>query len=46
MLLAGVAPQVVQPHVLGRGGEIAPSNKITIGVLGVGSQGRRDMLNF
>ncbi len=46
VLLAGIAPQVVQPHVLGLGGEVAPSNKITIGVLGVGAQGRRDMLNF
>ena len=29
-------PLIVSPHVLGRGGAVAPSNKITLGVIGIG----------
>jgi predicted dehydrogenase len=40
---AGVAPWIVPSHVLGRGGQTPPSEKITLGVLGVGDQGKADM---
>lgn len=33
-------------HVLGAGGKTPPSNKITLGVLGVGDQGRTDLRAF
>jgi hypothetical protein len=36
----------VPARVLGADGGTAPSNKITVGVLGVGSQGRGDLTNF
>ena len=44
MLAAGAAPFVVPAHVLR--GATAPSNKITLGVLGAGAQGRWDMQAF
>ncbi|MBL9198870.1 MAG: Gfo/Idh/MocA family oxidoreductase [Opitutaceae bacterium] len=43
MLAAGVAPLVVPARLLGAA---APSNKITVGVIGVGAQGHGDMRNF
>jgi len=46
ILAAGAAPLFVPAHVLGAGGEMAPSNKITLGVLGVGDQGRGDLQGF
>ncbi len=46
MLAAGAAPWFVPAHVLGANGRTTPSNKITVGVIGVGSQGQFDMTNF
>jgi myo-inositol 2-dehydrogenase / D-chiro-inositol 1-dehydrogenase len=37
--LAGVAPQVVTSSVLGADGSVAPSNRITVGFIGVGQHG-------
>jgi predicted dehydrogenase len=45
-LAAGIAPQFVPSHVLGLGGTTSPSNKITLGILGAGSRGFQDMVNF
>lgn len=49
--LSGVAagafgPQILPASVLGRGGATAPSNRITLGVIGLGGQGDRDMRAF
>ncbi len=46
MLAAGAAPWFVPAHVLGAEGKVAPSNKLNIGVNGVGAQGHGDMRNF
>ena len=46
VVAAGAAPWIVPAHVLGAAGQTAPSNKITVGVLGVGAQGQDDMRNF
>jgi hypothetical protein len=46
LLAAGAAPWIVPSHVLGAEGKTAPSNKITLGVLGVGDQGQADMRGF
>ncbi|MDO8542987.1 MAG: Gfo/Idh/MocA family oxidoreductase [Opitutaceae bacterium] len=46
MFAAGAAPLFVPGHVLGANGQTAPSNKITVGVIGVGAQGTADMRNF
>ncbi|MBI5397570.1 MAG: Gfo/Idh/MocA family oxidoreductase [Verrucomicrobia bacterium] len=46
MLAAGAAPWFVPAHVLGVAGQTTPSNKITVGVIGVGAQGVGDMMNF
>ncbi len=46
MLVAGTAPWCVPAHVLGGAGQTAPSDKITLGVLGVGAQGQNDMRDF
>jgi len=46
MLAAGAAPWIVPARVLGAEGETAPSNKLTLGVLGVGDQGTNDMRDF
>lgn len=46
MLAAAAAPWFVPAHVLGAAGQAAPSSKITLGVLGVGSQGQYDMRDF
>jgi predicted dehydrogenase len=40
---AGAAPWVVPAGVLGAEGKTPPSGKVTLGVLGVGSQGQFDM---
>jgi predicted dehydrogenase len=45
-LAAGIAPQIIPSHVLGLSGKTAPSNKITLGVLGAGARGFQDMVNF
>lgn len=44
ILAAGVAPMVVPAHVLRS--QTAPSNKITLGVIGAGAQGTVDMRAF
>lgn len=46
ILTAGVAPLVVPARVLGMGAAIAPSNRMTLGVIGVGGQGVVDMRAF
>jgi predicted dehydrogenase len=46
MLAAGSAPLIVPAHVLGAEGKTPPSDKINVGVLGVGAQGQPDMRNF
>lgn len=46
MLVAGAAPYFVPSHVLGAAGQTPPSNKITVGVIGVGAMGHFDMRNF
>src|SRR5262245_57904472 len=46
VLAAGAAPMFVPAHVLGAEGKTAPSNKITLGVLGVGEQGKNDLRAF
>jgi len=46
MLATGAAPWFVPAHVLGANRQTTPSNKITVGVIGVGSQGQNDMTNF
>jgi predicted dehydrogenase len=46
MLAAGTAPWLVPAHVMGAPGQPAPSNKITLGVIGVGDQGRSDLRDF
>lgn len=44
ILASGVAPVLVPAHVLRS--QTAPSNKITLGVIGVGAQGTHDMRAF
>ena len=46
MVVAGVAPSFIPARVLGAKGQTRPSGKITLGVIGVGAQGRQDMGNF
>jgi len=43
ILAAAPAPAIIPSHVLGAE---APSNKITLGVIGVGAQGTQDMVHF
>lgn len=38
---AVVGPLIVPAHVLGRGGGVAPSNRITLGGIGIGPRGRQ-----
>ena len=43
-MLAGAAaslPLIVPAHVLGRGGGVAPSNRIVLGGIGIGSRGKQ-----
>ena len=40
VLAASVAPLVVPARVLGRGGGVAPSNRIALGGIGIGPRGR------
>jgi predicted dehydrogenase len=37
------APLVLSGKILGRDGAVVPSNKITLGVIGIGSRGRHDL---
>ena len=43
--LAGL-PQIVPSSVLGLNGATAPSNRITVGIIGTGNQGTNDMKQF
>lgn len=43
-LAALAGPQIVPASVLGRSGQIAPSDRITIGMLGVGNRGSSSLL--
>ncbi len=43
---AAAAPMIVPASALGRGGAVAPSERIAMGVIGVGGQGDRDMRNL
>jgi predicted dehydrogenase len=45
-LAAAAAPWIVPAHVLGAEGRTPPSAKITLGVIGVGSQGQNDLRDF
>ncbi|WP_165226347.1 Gfo/Idh/MocA family protein [Aquisphaera insulae] len=46
--LAAVAgfPAIVPASALGRGGRVAPSNRVTVGVIGTGNQGMNDIQSF
>jgi len=45
-LAAGAAPWIVPARVLSAPGRTAPSDKITLGVIGTGAQGQGDMRDF
>ncbi|HMD61396.1 MAG TPA: Gfo/Idh/MocA family oxidoreductase, partial [Opitutaceae bacterium] len=45
-LAAASLPSIIPSSALGKDGAVAPSNRITVGVIGCGPQGRGDMLNF
>ena len=45
-IAAAVFPTIVPGSALGKGGAVAPSNRICVGVIGCGPQGRGDMGNF
>jgi predicted dehydrogenase len=45
-LAAATFPSIIPSSALGRDGTVAPSNRINVGVIGCGPQGRGDMLNF
>ena len=46
LLGAAAAPWMVPAAVLGRGGAVAPSERITLGAVGLGSRGRSDLSHF
>ena len=39
-------PTIIPSSALGKDGAVAPSNRLTVGVIGCGPQGRGDMSNF
>ncbi len=39
-------PEIIPPSALGADGAVAPSNRVAVGCIGVGPQGRGDMGNF
>ena len=43
---AAAFPSIIPSSALGKDGAVAPSNRITVGVIGCGPQGRGDMSNF
>jgi len=45
-LAAVTFPSIIPSSALGKDGAVAPSNRVTVGVIGCGPQGRGDMLNF
>jgi len=46
LLGAAAAPWVVRGAVLGRDGAVAPSERITLGAIGLGNRGRSDLSHF
>jgi len=44
--VAAAAPYFVAAKAMGRDGEVAPSERITMGAIGVGNQGRGDLRGF
>ena len=46
IFVAGSAPWLVPARVLGADGATKPSNQVTLGVIGVGAQGRSDLQDF
>src|SRR3954453_23506864 len=46
-IAAGFAfPAIVPDSALGLGGKVAPSNRVTLGVIGTGNQGFNDIKSF
>jgi len=45
-LAAATFPSIIPSSALGKDGAVAPSNRVTVGVIGCGPQGRGDMINF
>jgi predicted dehydrogenase len=45
-IAAAAAPYVLPTSALGAGGNVAPSNRITLGIIGTGNQGFNDMRAF
>ena len=45
-LAASAFPAIIPASALGKDGAVAPSNRITVGVIGCGPQGRGDLRNF
>ena len=45
-LAAATLPTILPSSALGRDGAVAPGDRISVGVIGCGPQGRGDMLNF
>jgi predicted dehydrogenase len=43
---AAAFPAIIPSSALGKDGAVAPSNRVTLGVIGCGPQGRGDMRNF
>lgn len=39
-------PTFIPARALGRAGNVAPSNRVTLGVIGTGNQGTNDLRNF
>ena len=46
VVAAGTFPAIVPGSALAKNGAVAPSNRICLGVIGCGPQGRGDMSNF
>jgi hypothetical protein len=43
---SGIALSIIPAHVLGGSGRVAPSDKITVGIIGCGTEGIREMLRL
>ncbi len=43
--IAGIAPQIVKPSVLGADGAVSPSNRVTLGFIGTGDHGLNRNIN-
>ena len=41
-----ILPQIIPSTALGMGGKLAPSNRIVMGAIGTGSQGKSNMRDF